>query len=79
MQESVIYQDIVQKQALKMIIRLLKPLFGDVNDSLMTHVRELSADDLEDLGEALFNFSEISDLVAWLKQKKSVTQQFKNF
>jgi hypothetical protein len=69
MQESVIYQDIVQKEALKMITRLLKRRFGDVNDSLMTQVRELSADDLEDLGEALFDFSEIADLVAWLEQK----------
>jgi hypothetical protein len=31
----------------------------------------LSADDLEDLGEALFDFSEIDDLVTWLNQKVS--------
>ncbi|HYW21722.1 MAG TPA: DUF4351 domain-containing protein [Nodularia sp. (in: cyanobacteria)] len=69
MKESVIYQDIVQKEAFKMISRLLKRRFGDVNDSLMTQVRNLCADDLEDLGEALFDFSELADLVAWLEQK----------
>ncbi|TVP60200.1 MAG: DUF4351 domain-containing protein [Nodularia sp. (in: Bacteria)] len=71
MKESVIYQDIVQKEAFKMISRLLKRRFGDVNDSLMTQVRNLSADDLEDLGEALFDFSEVADLVAWLEQQNS--------
>lgn len=69
MKESVIYQDIVQKEAFKMISRQIKKRFGDVNDSLMTQLRNLSADDLEDLGEALFDFSEVADLVAWLEQK----------
>jgi predicted transposase YdaD len=71
MKESVIYQDIVQKEALKMINRLLKRRFGDVNDPLMTKIRNLSADDLEDLGEALFDFSDVADLVTWLNQKVS--------
>ncbi len=52
-----------------MISRQIKKRFGDVNDSLMTQVRELSADDLEDLGEALFDFSEVADLVACLEQQ----------
>ncbi|AHJ31490.1 DUF4351 domain-containing protein [Nodularia spumigena CS-584] len=69
MKESVIYQDIVQKEAFKMISRQIKKRFGDVNDSLMTQVRNLSADNLEDLGEALFDFSEVADLVAWLEQQ----------
>lgn len=71
MKESVIYQDIVQKEALKMISRQIKKRFGDVNDSLITQIRDLSADDLEDLGEALFDFSEIGDLITWLNQKVS--------
>jgi len=71
MKESVIYQDIVQKEALKMINRLLKRRFGDVNDLLMTKIRNLSADGLEDLGEALFDFSDIADLVTWLNHKVS--------
>ena len=71
MKESVIYQDIVQKEALKMINRQIKKRFGDLNDSLMTKIRNLSADNLEDLGEALFDFSEVADLVTWLNQKVS--------
>ena len=71
MKESVIYQDIVQKEALKIICRQLKKRFGDIYDSLMTKVRNLSAGDLEDLGEALFDFSDVADLVTWLNQKVS--------
>jgi hypothetical protein len=56
---------------LKIICRQLKKRFGDIYDSLMTKVRNLSADDLEDLGEALFDFYEVADLVTWLNQKVS--------
>jgi hypothetical protein len=34
-------------------------------------LRELSAEQLEDLGEALLDFSEVADLVADLEQLKS--------
>ncbi|MDZ8053062.1 MAG: Rpn family recombination-promoting nuclease/putative transposase [Aulosira sp. ZfuVER01] len=68
MKESVIYQDIVQKEALKLISRMLKRRFGDIDASLFEQVRNLSAEHLEDLGEALFDFSEFADLVAWLEE-----------
>ncbi len=70
MKESVIYQDIVQKQALKMINRYVKKCFGNVNDSLTDRIENLFADDLEDLGEALLDFSEVADLVIWLEQRE---------
>ncbi|WP_392478146.1 Rpn family recombination-promoting nuclease/putative transposase [Nostoc sp. C110] len=70
MRESVIYQDIVQKEAFKLISRLLKRRFGDIDGSLVEQVRNLSAEQLEDLGEALLDFSEVADLVAWLEQQE---------
>lgn len=69
MKESVIYQDIVQKEAFKLISRLLKRRFGDIDGSLVEQVRNLSAEQLENLGEALLDFSEVADLVAWLEQQ----------
>jgi predicted transposase YdaD len=69
MQESVIYQDIVQKEAFKLISRLLKRRVGDIDESLVEQIRNLSAEQLENLGEALLDFSEITDLVAWLEQQ----------
>lgn len=69
MKESVIYQDIVQKEAFKLISRLLKRRFGDIDGSLVEQVRNLSAEQLEELGEELLDFSEMADLIAWLEQQ----------
>lgn len=70
MKESVIYQDIVQKEAFKLISRQLKRRFGDIDASLVEQVRNLSAEQLEELGEDLLDFSEVADLVAWLEQQE---------
>ncbi|MHC5765632.1 MAG: DUF4351 domain-containing protein [Nostoc sp.] len=67
MEESVIYQDIVQKEALKLISRQLKRRFGDIDGSLVEQVRNLSAEQLEELGEKLLYFSEVADLITWLE------------
>ncbi|MBD2500833.1 DUF4351 domain-containing protein [Anabaena azotica] len=69
MKESVIYQDIVQKEAFKLISRMLRRRFGDIDTALFERVGNLSADQLEDLGEALFDFTEVRDLEAWLNQQ----------
>ncbi|MCC5663119.1 DUF4351 domain-containing protein [Nostoc sp. CHAB 5784] len=74
MKESVIYQDIVQKEAFRLIIRLLRRRFGDIDESLVEQVRNLSAEHLEELGDALLDFSKIADLVAWLEQQKEEKQ-----
>ena len=67
MKKSVIYQDVVQKEAFKLISRQIKRRFGDIDASLVEQVRNLSAEQLENLGEELLDFSEVADLVAWLK------------
>lgn len=70
MQESVIYQDILQKgekrNALSMINRQLNRRFGQINTSLVQRVQELSVQQIADLGEALFDFNDVSDLETWL-------------
>jgi Domain of unknown function (DUF4351) len=71
MRESVIYQDIVQKEAFKLISRLLNRRFSELDSSLIERVRKLSAEQLEDLGEALLDFSEVTDLLVWLDQQRS--------
>ncbi|QLE45935.1 DUF4351 domain-containing protein (plasmid) [Nostoc sp. C052] len=72
MQESVIYQDILQKGNKqgeeRLILRQLNRRFGEIDSSNIERVRVLSVEQLETLGEALLDFSSVEDLVAWLDQ-----------
>ena len=73
MQESVIYQDILQKGELKgevkFCLMLLNQRFGQLDSEILERVKVLSVEQLENLGAALFNISEIADLVTWLNQE----------
>lgn len=71
MQESVIYQDILQKgekkEALKYTLRLLNRRFGELDSSIIERIQSLSTEQLEELGEKLLDFSHVSDLIVWLE------------
>ncbi|MBE9190106.1 Rpn family recombination-promoting nuclease/putative transposase [Gloeocapsopsis crepidinum LEGE 06123] len=75
MQESVIYQDILQKgeqrEAFTYTLRLVNRRFGDIDSSLTERIRSLSTNQLETLGEALFDLTSLADLEAWLNQPKN--------
>ncbi|BAZ04961.1 DUF4351 domain-containing protein [Calothrix sp. NIES-3974] len=75
MQESVIYQDILQKgkqqEALKYTLRLVNRRFGEIDSSIIERIRILSTEELELLGEEFLGFSDIADLVAWLENNTS--------
>ncbi len=49
-----------------MISRQLRRRFGDIDASLFEQVQNLSAEQLENLGEELLDFSEVADLVGCL-------------
>lgn len=78
MQESVIYQDILQKglqqgeergkkqEALQLILRLLTRRFSPIEPEIEQQIRTLPITQLEDLAEALLDFSSQSDLVNYL-------------
>ncbi len=80
MQESVIYQDILQKgeqrgkkqEALALIMRLLTHRLGAIAPQLEDQIRALSVPQLEDLGEALLDFSSETDLTSWLATQQSI-------
>ncbi|MEH2393011.1 MAG: DUF4351 domain-containing protein [Nostoc sp.] len=75
MQESVIYQDILQKgeqkEAFRFLNRQLNRRFGEIDSSIFEIIRVLSTEQLEQLGEEFLDFSNISDLVTWLEQNTS--------
>ena len=49
-----------------LILRQLKRKLGEINPALETQIMQLSIDDVEALGEALFDFSTVEDLINWL-------------
>ncbi|MCP2726961.1 DUF4351 domain-containing protein [Symplocastrum sp. BBK-W-15] len=51
-----------------LIIRLLNRRLGEVELSLINRVQRLSIEQVESLGEALLDFSEVTDLVKWLDE-----------
>ncbi|PHJ57874.1 hypothetical protein VF14_27870 [Nostoc linckia z18] len=75
MQESVIYQDILQKgeergkkqEALQLILRLLTRRFTAIGSEIEQQIRTLSITQLEDLAEALLDFNSQNDLVNYLQ------------
>ncbi|MBE9051198.1 DUF4351 domain-containing protein [Nostocales cyanobacterium LEGE 11386] len=72
MQESVIYQDILQKgkqqEALNFCMSLLEERFGNLDASIIERVQVLNKEQLEALGRKLLKIASIDDLVIWLQQ-----------
>ncbi len=75
MQDSVIYQDILQKgeqkEAFRFLHRQLNRRFGEIDSSIVERIRVLSTEQLEVLGEEFLSFSNVSDLVTWLDENVS--------
>jgi Domain of unknown function (DUF4351) len=53
----------------RLVTRLLNRRFGEIDTSLLERVRSLSTEKLEELAEALLDFSTLNDLEAWLNQE----------
>ncbi|MEA5567636.1 Rpn family recombination-promoting nuclease/putative transposase [Anabaena sp. UHCC 0399] len=72
MQESVIYQYILdkgeQKEALRFLMRQLNRRFGEIDSPIIERIQVLSTAQLEALGEEFLDFTQVSDLVTWLEQ-----------
>ncbi|MEH1805436.1 DUF4351 domain-containing protein [Nostoc sp.] len=68
MRESVIYQDIQQEKALSIVMRLLRRKVGTVPPAQLLKIQALDSTQLDDLAEAVLDFSDLSDLEAWLAQ-----------
>ena len=50
-----------------MLQRVLSQRFGKISDRRLENINSLSLEQLEELGEALFDFSDIADLDNWLQ------------
>jgi predicted transposase YdaD len=82
MQESVIYQDIKaegkvegkaeglqegrQQGEANLVLRQLSRKLGNLSPQVQNAVRQLDTERIEELGDALLDFVEMSDLTDWL-------------
>lgn len=51
-----------------LIVRQLIRLVGEISPDIQMRIDELNLDELENLGEAMFDFTSISDLLTWLQE-----------
>ncbi len=83
MRESVIYQEILEEGEQKgeqrgrlegeqrertLVLRLLARKVGELSSNIREQLQTLSLEQLENLGEALLDFTSVSDLENWLAQ-----------
>ena len=54
------------EEAVNFVIRLLTKRFGEIPQSMLEHISSLPLPVLENLSEALLDFSSMADLQAWL-------------
>ncbi|WP_372726698.1 DUF4351 domain-containing protein [Nostoc sp. TCL26-01] len=73
MRESVIYQEILaegeqigQQRERSLILRLITRRVGELPQEMSDRLNTLSLEQLENLGEALLDFTSLADLVLWL-------------
>jgi hypothetical protein len=59
-----------QQEALSFVTRLLNRRLGNIDDTLLEQVRSLSIEELEALGEALLDFTSVSNLTNWLSGRQ---------
>jgi predicted transposase/invertase (TIGR01784 family) len=65
-QQTRVYQDARQEEAQILILRQLNRRVGNVSPAVEMKVKALPLVQLEDLGEALLDFGQMSDLIGWL-------------
>lgn len=59
-----------KKRELALVLRQLNKRLGNITEELKTTLEQLSIEKLEELGEALLDFSTESDLTTWLNQHR---------
>ncbi len=61
-----------KNEAFRFLTRQLNRKFGAIDSSILQRLQALTTEQLEALGEDFLNFSNISDLEAWLKRQSKV-------
>lgn len=67
-------QSYAEREARSLVLRLLSRKVGELPEEVRSQIDVLSLHQLEALGEALLDFSNLSNLTDWLKQNRSIQQ-----
>ncbi|MEL6470197.1 MAG: DUF4351 domain-containing protein [Cyanobacteria bacterium J06623_4] len=67
--ETRLYREIRQEEQVKLILRQLGKLFGQLPDDVTAEVGKLTESDVEKLGEAVLDFSSLADVQRWLAER----------
>jgi predicted transposase/invertase (TIGR01784 family) len=70
-QESRVYQEGRQEGATHLLVRMLEKRFGSLSEEVRTSISALPLIAVEELSEALLEFSSLADLQSWLLEKKT--------
>jgi predicted transposase/invertase (TIGR01784 family) len=62
-----VYQEAKQDGEMILLIRQLSKRFGKLPDIYIENIRSLNIEQLENLGEAFLDFTDVNDLEVWLK------------
>jgi predicted transposase YdaD len=68
LEESVIYQDILQKGERKIVRNQLEYRFGKLSETVLAQFEQLVIRKVEALGKALLDFKTQDDLTLWLEE-----------
>jgi hypothetical protein len=71
-EKAQLIQESVQQGEQRLIIRQLHRRVGQLDSELTEQIYNLSLDRLESLGEALLDFSSLTDLLSWLNQQATI-------
>lgn len=52
----------------ELIVRNIRRLIGEISPDIQTQISELNLENLDNLGDAMFDFESVSDLVTWLQE-----------
>jgi predicted transposase YdaD len=66
LQETRVYQEAKEDGERSLVLRQLNRRVGEVPESVRSRVAALSISQLEELGEALLDFTSLADLEVWL-------------
>ncbi len=69
LKETRVYREIKEEEARSLVLRQLTRRVGELPQQVRECVETLELEQLENLGEALLDFTSMADLQAWLEAR----------